>query len=215
MELKKLFIFGGILFIIVIAFAATATLVMPGQIDTTIQTGKSIEFYLKNINSNIIGTYTQTAQIPITPPKGTGTSIIAKEQTLTAECIENILTKYDSPAKNIGLGEKILSQAKLYNIDAGYALATFRVESTFGKNGKAFDNNSIGNRRDEQGNFIAYNSWEEGITDWFSYINRKYVSKNITTVETIAPIYAPPVENNTAQYITDITGFMTQHKGMC
>jgi len=96
-----------------------------------------------------------------------------------------------------------------------YALATFRVESTFGKNGEAFDNNSIGNRRDTSGNFIAFKTWEEGITDWFSYINRKYVSQNITTVETIAPIYAPPKENNTAKYITDITGFMTQHKNMC
>ncbi|MFA6064388.1 MAG: hypothetical protein WCW44_05755 [archaeon] len=177
--------------------------------------GKSIAFYLQTINASLLGNQTTTQQTTQITTTGTGTSVIANQQTLTAECIERVLVQYDSPVKNMGLGEKIISEAKKYNIEAGYALATFRAESTFGKNGYAVDNKSIGNRRDTSGNFIKYNTWEAGIEDWFSYINRKYISEKITTVETIAPIYAPSSENNTAKYITDITGFMAQHKGMC
>lgn len=208
----------GIIFLSSLIFVSginyTATITASDILGIQIEQGKSISYYLMTINSSILGSQTNTLK-NTNLTASTGTNIIANNQTLTAECIENILTKYDSPAKNIGLGEKIITQAKLYKIDAGYALATFRVESSFGKNGEAFDNNSIGNRRDTSGNFIKYKTWEEGVADWFSYINRKYVSQNITTVETIVPIYAPSSENNTSKYITDITGFMAQHKGMC
>jgi hypothetical protein len=180
---------------------------------TTIEPNKSITYYLKALNANLVQK-SQTAQI-IQPNSTTATSIITKEQYLTAECIEKIFIQYDSPAKNLNLGEKIISEAKTHSIDAGYALATFRIESSFGKNGYAAKNKSIGNRKDAQGNFIKYDSWEESVTDWFDYIEKKYTSQGITTIETIAPIYAPPTENNTAKYITDITSFMEQHKDMC
>ena len=177
--------------------------------------GKSIVYYLQTLNANILKTQTSSPDTTQPTSTGFGTSIVAKQQTLTAGCIENILTKYASPVKNTGLGTLIIAQATKYEIDAGYALATFRVESSFGKNGEAVANKSIGNRKDEQGNYIKYNSWEEGTISWFEYIERKYISQGKTTIEQIAPIYAPDTENDTKKYIADITAFMSQHKGLC
>ena len=51
-------------------------------------------------------------------------------------------------------------------------------------------------------------SWPDAIGDWFAYINRRYVAQGLTTVEAIMPVYAPPVENDTALYIDQVTGWM-------
>ncbi len=66
--MDKKFIGITLMFIIFIgvAFAATATLVMPGQVDTTIQSGVSIVAYLKTVNANIV---TQTSQLTSTDVK--------------------------------------------------------------------------------------------------------------------------------------------------
>jgi hypothetical protein len=216
---KKILAFALLLVLVATIFVHADTITTtltsaPTQV--VVEAGKSVSYYLSIMNANILTAQsTQTTPIAQITPTTTGTSIVKKEQTLTASCIENILNKYDSPVKNTGLGEKIILEATKYNIDAGYALATFRAESSFGKNGEAVANKSIGNRRDTSGNFIKYSSWEEGISDWFSYIDRKYVKNGITIVETIAPIYAPSSENNTTKYITDITGFMQQHQNLC
>ncbi len=58
------------------------------------------------------------------------------------------------------------------------------------------------------GRWATYASWPDAIGDWFAYINRRYVAQGLTTVEAHLPVYAPPVENDTALYIDQVTGWM-------
>ncbi|MBM7846616.1 glucosaminidase domain-containing protein [Herpetosiphon giganteus] len=133
-----------------------------------------------------------------------GDSIIGVP-TISAAKIDQVLASYDSPAT--GKGQVIYDMGIKYGIDPAYCLAFFIHESTAGTRGVATVTMSIGNIRttpgyeDYQG-YRKYPSWEAGIEDWYKLIRNLYIDEwKLTTIQAIIPVYAPPVENDTNNYV--------------
>ena len=102
-------------------------------------------------------------------------------------------------------------QGLKYGIDPAYALAFFMEESTFGTRGIARVTHSLGNIRATPGyrsyhGYRSYNTWTEGIDDWYRLIDQLYIKRwGLTTVDQIIPIYAPYRDhNNEAAYIHNV-----------
>ncbi len=151
------------------------------------------------------------------PPRDQWTDVRGKPS-LSAARIDAILASYGSPA--VGTGAIWVEFSHRYGIDNAVALAFFIHESSAGT-----DPNWSGNKRDGTstynvgniecagyprcyGRWRDYESWEEGIEDWYRLIALTYVQKwGLTTVEEILPVYAPEFENDVALYVA-----MTQRR---
>lgn len=151
------------------------------------------------------------------PPRDQWTDVRGRPS-LSADRIDAILASYGSPA--VGTGIIWVEFSHRYGIDNAVALAFFIHESSAGT-----DPNWSGNKRDGTstynvgniecagytrcyGRWRDYDSWEEGIEDWYRLIAVTYVQKwGLTTVEEILPVYAPEFENDVALYVA-----MTQRR---
>ncbi len=127
--------------------------------------------------------------------------------TITVPQIEQVLAEYNSPAR--GHGQEIYDLGLKYNINPAISLAFFIHESGAGSNPAwagwkpdGTTTNNIGNIICTpgyrcHGRFRDYNSWAEGIEDWYKLINDLYVNEwNRRTVDDIIPKYAPAADNN-------------------
>lgn len=150
---------------------------------------------------------------PMEPPLPVGDYHLQGPSSLTAEEIDIILGSYGSPAT--GTGKAWVEIGRKHNIDPAYAIAFFIHESTAGTHpqwaGKKPDGSTtynIGNiicagYPTCHGRFRDYNSWEEGIEDWFRLIEVEYIEDRGTkTVDEILPIYAPAFENDVQAYVS-------------
>jgi hypothetical protein len=139
--------------------------------------------------------------------------------TITAEDVEAVLQKYNSPA--VGTGRAWIALGQQYGIDPAYALAFFIHESTAGTNSGWAGLKPGGGSTHNVGNIICagyptcygrfrdYASWDEGIEDWYKLIAKEYVEgRSAQTVEQIIPIYAPAIENNVDAYINAVIGMV-------
>ncbi|MBI4053261.1 MAG: hypothetical protein HY394_04445 [Candidatus Diapherotrites archaeon] len=119
------------------------------------------------------------------------------------------------------------------NIDAAAALAFFERESDYGTDpnwvGRArgapdaqcgnssYGSHSIGNIRYNSRinpaicsfncrGYCGYATWDKGIYSWFRLIanSNSYMAGGKKTVDTIVPVFAPRVENDTALYINTV-----------
>ena len=192
-------------------FTATVTIndVTP---PAPVAAGESVAYYLKVLNLGIAGgsAAPQATAAPAVPAQK-GTVITLSQTGLTAACIDGILSKAGSPAA--GTGSSWIEYSQKYGIDPAVGLAFFRQESFFGTKGHAVANKSVGNRTDSSGNFIAYDSWQASISDWFDYMNRKYVQAGKTTIEDIYLVYAPPKDNpNWQQKLDNVVSFTTEYR---
>jgi hypothetical protein len=169
------------------------------------------------------------AQVNLTrariPP---GEHAIRGTLTLTARQIDDILRAAHSPAA--GHGRSFVRWGTYYNIDPVYALAFFRRESVLGTHPKWIGRmpgggttRNIGNIRyvgqpdpDRQPQYGSYNgfrrydSWDDGIHDWFKLLAQDSNYAGLVTVERILPRYAPSVENDTDNYIRDVNTWVAQ-----
>lgn len=138
--------------------------------------------------------------------------------TISPQRIDAVLASYGSPAE--GTGQVMYDLGVKYGIDPAYCLAFFIHESTAGTRGVATVTKSIGNIRttagyaDYQG-YRMYDSWETGIEDWYLLIRDLYVDGwNLTTLEQILPVYAPPADNNdTPAYIATVRQLIASWRG--
>ncbi len=128
--------------------------------------------------------------------------------TISAAKIDQVLATYNSPA--VGKGQAMYDLGIKYGIDPAYCLAFFIHESTAGTKGVATVTKSIGNIRvtpgyqDYQG-YRKYNSWDEGIEDWYKLIRDLYINEwKLVTLQQIIPVYAPPIENDTDHYVETV-----------
>lgn len=128
--------------------------------------------------------------------------------TISAAKIDQVLATYNSPAE--GMGQTMYDLGIKYGIDPAYCLAFFIHESTAGTKGVATVTKSIGNIRvtpgyqDYQG-YRKYNSWDEGIEDWYKLIRDLYINEwKLVTLQQIIPVYAPPIENDTDHYVETV-----------
>lgn len=137
-----------------------------------------------------------------------GDSVIGMP-TISPSKIDSVLASYNSPAT--GTGQVMYDLGVKYGIDPAFCLAFFIHESTAGTKGVATVTKSVGNIRvtpgyDSYQGYRRYNSWEEGIEDWYILIRDLYINDwNLTTIDQILPVYAPPADNNdTEAYIATV-----------
>src|SRR5205807_7938507 len=152
----------------------------------------------------------QSVQFHEPPPASqiavSGTSVQGGPS-LSADFINQMLTSVGSPAAGTGQGLYDLSIQS--GIDDAYALAVFEKESSFGRYGAGFDDHALGNivcagYPTCNGRFRWYPSWLTGYGDFYQLISREYVSRGLSTVETITPVYAPSSENDTRLYVQQV-----------
>jgi hypothetical protein len=140
-------------------------------------------------------------------------TVTTDKQPLNPAQIDNILCTNHSPACNTG--STFYQNAIRTGISATYALAVFKAESSYGTAGVARYTKGIGNIICTPGydcvqGFRAYPTWEAGEEDWFNLIKNLYINeKKLTTVATIANVYAPPSSNDTNAYVANIESTMT------
>jgi hypothetical protein len=134
---------------------------------------------------------------------------VVRPPSIDVATIRKVLQAADSPAASeaqafYDLGER-------YGLDPAICLAFFIVESSAGTKGMATETRSVGNIRATPGyvnhkGYRKYATWQEGIEDWYRLISRLYVGEwNLTTVETIVPVYAPTGDGNEpAAYVATV-----------
>lgn len=144
----------------------------------------------------------------------TNYTVTVDKQPLSAAQIDTVLCTNNSPACHTG--STFYSNATRTGISAAYALAVFKAESSYGTAGVARSTKGIGNIQCTPGytciqGFRSYASWEVGESDWFSLIKNLYIDeKNLTTVDKIAMVYAPPTSNDTSKYVSNIENTMNE-----
>lgn len=151
--------------------------------------------------------------------------MVVGKPTVSVQQIEAVLAEYNSPAR--GYGQEIYDLGVKYNIDPAICLAFFIYESSAGTNpawaGRKDDGtytHNIGNIICTEGwrcygRFRDYNSWSEGIEDWYKLISELYVGEwKRVTVDDIIPKYAPAADNNDeGAYIQGVKNLVQSWQG--
>ena len=123
---------------------------------------------------------------------------------IDATTIRAVLQGYNSPA--VGASEAIYQLGLEYGIDPAFCLAFFINESTAGTAGVARTTLSVGNIRTTPGyqnfqGYRKYDSWEQGIEDWYRLIRDLYIAEwHLSTVDQIIPVYAPASDGNSPDH---------------
>lgn len=161
-----------------------------------------------------------TATIEPTPdiaPLGAGPVI--GPPSVDVALIQRVLRAYNSPAVDEAQAFYDLGVAR--GIDPAYCLAFFIVESAAGTRGVARTTYSVGNIRALTGQpsfegYRRYDSWRDGIADWYRLIDEVYVRDlNLTTLDTIIPVYAPSLDSNDpALYILTVKRLVARWRGL-
>ncbi|MBA2681316.1 MAG: glucosaminidase domain-containing protein [Ktedonobacteraceae bacterium] len=139
-----------------------------------------------------------TTHADLAAPSVTG-HMVQGPPTITASLIDQILAQAQSPAQ--GLGAMLYQLGTEYGIDPVYALAFFHHESSYGRYGVAHVTHSLGNIRCTSGyacrdGYRMYSTWRAGAEDWYRLIDTVYIAHELTTLETIIPVYAPNADHN-------------------
>lgn len=147
--------------------------------------------------------------------RAAGDYTLRSRPSISAAEIDDILTSYKSPAQ--GTGQVWYNLGIEYRIDPAFALAFFIHESTAGANPQWAGHKPDGSTTHNIGNLACgdfhtcygrwrdYDSWEEGIRDWYRVMNEVYVQHGYDTVHKVIPSYAPSNENNVRRFIQNIT----------
>jgi len=149
------------------------------------------------------------APVPVPPSQSGDPFDVRSAPSVDVPTIERILRSYGSPA--VDAAEAMYTLGVQYGIDPAFCLAFFIHESTAGTAGVARVTKSVGNirttpgYRDYQG-YRHYDSWEQGIDDWYQLISDLYIGEwGLTTVDAIVPVYAPSSDgNNPTGYIATV-----------
>lgn len=155
------------------------------------------------LNGPSIATINQQSQ-----PPAAGTSVVGGP-TISADFINQVLSKYGSPAA--GTGQDLYSLGQQHNIDPAFALAVFFNESGFGKAGEAAITHSLGNLRPvsgesfEQDGYAGFDTWQDGYRAFYTLVSGPlYVGSGLTTPEAIMPRYAPSGDHNNPSHYTGV-----------
>jgi hypothetical protein len=137
-----------------------------------------------------------------------GDSVVGSP-TISADFINQVLSKYGSPAA--GTGQDLYALGQQYNIDPAFALAVFFNESGFGKFGEAATTRSLGNLRPvpgeafERDGYACFYTWQDGYRAFYTLVSGPlYVGSGLTTPEAIMPRYAPSGDSNDPSHYTSV-----------
>jgi hypothetical protein len=133
--------------------------------------------------------------------------------------IRRVLERYNSPA--VSEAQAFYDLGVERGIDPAYCLAFFIMESGAGTRGVARTTLSVGNIRALPGQpsfegYRRYDSWREGIADWYRLIAELYVRDwGLTTVDEIIPVYAPSSDSNDPDaYILTVKRLVARWRGL-
>lgn len=139
---------------------------------------------------------------------------LRKQSSITAQQFNDVLQEYNSPAA--GVGEYVVQYANKQNIDAAYILYIFIRESTAGTNKSWAGYKPDGSTTHNVGNIICagystcyegfrdYTTWEEGFAAAIDNLVSYNEQNGITTIDAAIERWAPPRENDTEGYKTDL-----------
>lgn len=142
-----------------------------------------------------------------TPNIPAGALAVMSAPTITVAQIEAVLAEYNSPAQ--GHGQEIYDLGVKYGINPAICLAFFIHESSAGSNPAWAGLKDDGSYTHNIGNIICtegwrcygrfrdYDTWSQGIEDWYKLIKDLYIGEwQRVTVDDIIPKYAPAADNN-------------------
>ena len=157
-----------------------------------------------------------------------GKTDLRGKPTISAATIDAILSEAGSPAA--GSGVHFVEYGQQYGIDPAFALAFFRQESNYGKDGIATVTKSIGNviyaevalpdysytaPGKNPGPWSAYNTYENSINGWYHLMtnSKHYFQQGKYTLEEILPVYAPAADGNDPQaYINNVKRSVQEYR---
>ncbi|MED0738871.1 peptidoglycan DD-metalloendopeptidase family protein [Aneurinibacillus thermoaerophilus] len=109
-----------------------------------------------------------------------------------------------------GLGDYFVQYGTEYGVDPLFLAALAMHESGNGTNRLARELNNFGSRKALDGSWMKFATKEEGVRELAKYIQRKYISKGVTTLAGIQNIYAPLSDSPlNANWIPGIYRYMT------
>ncbi len=119
-----------------------------------------------------------------------------------------------------GLGKDLVAAGLQYGVNPAWVVNIARKESSFGTAGWPAQNafNAFGRTAtsDQPGadhagrRWYRYDSFKQSVYGQSEYLRRKYIDKGLMTFEAITNQYAPPSENDTAQYINEMKTWVGQ-----
>lgn len=152
---------------------------------------------------------------PPTPTPTPTFSTIVRSPSISLGEVGRVLQNVNSPM--LPYASNIYDDGVKYGIDPVFALAFWMKESREASDGSvaATDHNpgyTEGLGTDTRcGRWACWPTWPAGIEGWFHYMRVYFVDdRGMTTVEVILPIYAPPTENNTSNYIASVLNWVAQ-----
>ncbi|MFA6005206.1 MAG: hypothetical protein WC775_01850 [Patescibacteria group bacterium] len=98
----------------------------------------------------------------------------------------NVLARYNSPL--VHEVDSFLNACLTYRIDCYLLPSISGVESTFGQQYLVGTYNVFG----WGGGYIAFQSWEDSFLQIAKGLRFNYINRNLTSIEEIAHVYAPP-----------------------
>lgn len=138
-----------------------------------------------------------------------------------ADAINQYIQKNAPNSPFVGLGADFVSAGQANGVNPAYEINIARKESSFGiarstavtKGNNAFGRTATVSQPGVSGGghtWYVFSSFQASIADEAAFLQRVYISKGFTTIDAITNKYAPPSENNTGQYITEMKGWVSQ-----
>lgn len=129
------------------------------------------------------------------------------KNSITESQIEAILAKFNSPAQ--GIGHYLVQESERTTIDSAYVLSMFIHESSAGSDPNWINTQNPGNiicagYSSCNGRFRTYPTWNDGFTAMYDLLVYYRDVLNKKTLRDALETWAPPQENDTADYIDTV-----------
>ena len=129
-----------------------------------------------------------------------------------ATAIDNYIKTSSANSPLAGLGTEFVAAGQQYGINPAYVVAIAQKESSFGVAIPPNSFNAWGREaaagQPASGKWYQYASWPAAVDGQTSFMNDRYLSQGLVTIDQITPTYAPPSENDTAGYEVQIQQYI-------
>jgi len=133
-----------------------------------------------------------------------------------AQAIDSYIKKLTPNSPLIGLGKDFVAAGTQYGVNPAWVVNIARKESSFGTHIPPGTFNSYGRTATDSQpgiefksrRWYKYDSFAQSASGQSEYLKRRYLDKGLNTFDTIVPVYAPPSENDTKGYISQVKGWV-------
>jgi hypothetical protein len=132
-----------------------------------------------------------------------------------ASSIDSYIRSLEPRSPLAGLGKTFVESGTNSGVNPAFIVSIARKESSLGTDGWAAQNanNPFGRTASSSQpskvsptgrHWYSFQSFEEAVREEGPYLKRVYIAEGLTTIDAIIGKYAPPSENNTAAYISEM-----------